>query len=199
MEMTFISAVILLFIVMDPLGGIPLFTVVLRNVHEGRRLKIILRECAFAYGVLLLFLLCGGVLLEWLQISETSLGIAGGIILFLIAIRIIFPTEEGIFGGLPDGEPFVVPLAIPLIAGPSAIATVLLLVSRSPDRLGEWVAALTLSVLISTGILALGGRITRLLGDRGIMAVERLMGLLLTAISVEMFLNGVRVFVRESL
>lgn len=196
MQITFISAVILLFIVMDPLGGIPLFTTVLRNVPELRRPRVILRECLIAFAVLLLFLLCGRRLLSWLQISETSLGISGGIILFLIAIRIIFPTKEGVFGGLPEGEPFIVPLAVPLIAGPSAVATVLLLVSKAPERLLEWIAALTLAVMVSTILLSLGARITRLLGDKGIMAIERLMGLVLTAISVEMFLNGVRVFVR---
>ncbi len=182
---------------MDPLGGIPLFTIVLRNVPESKRLRVILRECLIAFAVLLIFLLFGSRFLSWVQISETSLGISGGIILFLIAIRIIFPTKEGLFGGIPEGEPFLVPLAVPLIAGPSAIATVLLLVSKAPERLPEWIAALTLAVMISSVILSFGARITRLIGERGTTAIEKLMGLVLTAIAVEMLLNGVRVFVKS--
>jgi len=157
--------------VMDPLGGIPLFIAALKNVEEKRRTFVVIRECVFAFILLLVFLLFGKPLLNLLQLSETSLGIAGGIILFLIAIKIIFPSRDsGIFGDLPDVEPFIFPLAVPLIAGPSALATVLLLVSRYPSRLTEWILALTLAIGVSALILSSGNRIIKFLGARGVLA-----------------------------
>ena len=195
--MTLASAEILLLLVMDPFGGIPLFLAVLKNVEESKRRKIVLRECLLAFLVLLVFLLLGQRLLGLLQLSQTSLGIAGGIVLFLIAIRIIFPTRQGIFGDLPEGEPFLVPLAIPLIAGPSAIATTLLLVARWPERRLDWFLALVISCAVTTLTLSLGSRIAELLGQRGISALERLMGLILTAVAVEMFLAGVKDFIQH--
>lgn len=195
--MNFTSATILLLLVMDPLGGIPLFLAALAPVRQQARAKVILRECAIAFLVLLFFLFFGHNIMQVMHLSGTSLGIAGGIILFLIALRIIFPSREGIFGDLPEGEPFVVPLAIPLIAGPSAIATVLLLVSNEPTKLWVWVGALSASIALSTIVLMLGERITGILGSRGVQAFERLMGLVLTAVAVEMFLDGLREFIRE--
>jgi small neutral amino acid transporter SnatA (MarC family) len=196
MEATFISTVVLLFLVMDPFGGIPLFVTALRNVEEGRKIRVVLRECLIAFVLLLGCLIGGQHILNVLQLSQTSLGIAGGIVLFIIALRIIFPTTDGVFGDIPGGEPFIFPLAIPLIAGPSALATVLLLASRYPERLLEWVAALSLAVGLSALILSLGNKVLRLLGERGLLAAERLVGLVLTAMAVEMFLNGVKEFLR---
>lgn len=193
--MTFISATILLLLVMDPLGGIPLFMAVLKSVEERKRFKVVLRECGVAFLVLLVFLVFGRPLLQILHLSESSLGIAGGIVLFLIALRIVFPTRRGIFGDLPEGEPLIVPLAVPLIAGPSSIATVMLLASRWPEQLGEWALALVVSLSIATVILSLGSGIAKLLGERGMMAAERLMGLILTVLAVEMFLGGIKDFV----
>lgn len=195
--MTITSAAVLLLLVLDPFGGIPLFIAVLRRVNETQRARVILRECAIAFLVLLIFLLGGKHLLDFLQLSQPSLGIAGGVILFLIAIRIVFPTRQGVFGDLPEGEPFIVPLAVPTLAGPSSIATILLLVSRWPERMVEWFVAMTAALLVSTAILYAGNRIARLLGERGIMALERLMGLILTALAVEMFLNGLKEFIQH--
>ena len=194
MTMSFFSATLLLLLVFDPFGCIPSVLAILEKVDNKRRKIVIVRECTFAFFVLLFFLLSGKTFLDLLHISETSLGIAGGIILFIIALRIIFPDGHGVFGELPEGEPFLVPLAIPLIAGPSAIATTLLLVSRWPERRLEWLLAIILALGISTVVLLLGEASVRLLGKRGILAIERLMGLVLTAIAVEMFLNGIRIF-----
>ncbi len=193
--MTLFSAIVLLLLVMDPFGSIPLFVAALHAVPEDRRAKIILRECAIAFIVLLAFMLVGNEFLRFLHISQTSLGISGGIILFLIALRMIFPTSHGIFGDLPEGEPLIVPLAIPLIAGPSATATVLLLASRWPNQLGQWVLALIIAQAITTIVLSLGSRFAQVLGRRGLVAIERLTGLILTALAVEMFLEGVKEFV----
>jgi MarC family membrane protein len=197
MELTFVSATLLLIFVFDPFGNIPLFVSVLNRVEPARRTRVVLRECLIAFLVLLVFLFFGRPFLALLHISETSLGIAGGVILFLIALRIIFHSQQGIFGDIPGGEPFIVPLAIPAIAGPSSLATLLLLTSRAPERIVEWILALIVAIVISTLVLAFGRHITDWLGQRGVMALERLMGLLLTAISIEMLLTGIEEFVRH--
>jgi small neutral amino acid transporter SnatA (MarC family) len=132
-----------------------------------------------------------------LRLSDTALGIAGGLILFLIALRMVFPHAEGIFGETGETGTFIVPLAIPAIAGPSALATVLLLVSREPQRVFDWVAALSLAMLISTLVMISAQRISGWIGKRGVIALERLMGLVLTAIAVEMLLTGIERFVAQ--
>jgi MarC family membrane protein len=197
MRYTFLSAVILLLLVADPLGNIPLFVAALRGVAPARKPMVILRECLIAFAILLLFMFFGNNFLDLLGLTDVSLQIGGGVILFLIALRMVFPVPEGIFGVAPEGEPFIVPLAIPALAGPSALGTVLLLVSRDPARLFEWIAALTVAMLISATVLVFSGHLQRLLGERVLIAVERLMGLVLTAISVEMILKGLRIFIAE--
>jgi small neutral amino acid transporter SnatA (MarC family) len=191
------SAAVLLTLVIDPFGNVPLVVSALRNVAPGRRARIVLRECAAAYVVLLAFMFGGQTFLRWLHLSETSLSIAGGVILFMIALRMVFPRPEGIFGDPPGAEPFLVPLAIPSIAGPSALATVMLMASRDPAKIGEWALALTLALAATTAVLVAAHRLQALLGERVVIAFERLMGLVLTALAVQMLLDGVRVFVRE--
>jgi len=192
--MPFWSAIILLFLVMDPLGNVPLFVTALAQVNQTRRVRVLLRELVIALAVLVAFLLGGRFLLELLQISEPALTIAGGLVLFLIAIRMIFPPAEGVFPESTEGEPFIVPLAIPLIAGPSAMATVLFLVAREPSNTLKWLGALGAAWAVTAMILLLSAPIGRFLGRRGAIAVERLMGMILTTIAVQMFLNGVRQF-----
>lgn len=195
MEPSLVSAAVLMLLVIDPFGSIPLFTIALKGVAAEHRMHVILRECLIAALVLFVFLIFGQPIMSVLQLSQTSLGIAGGIILFLVALRIIFPPPEGLFGAVPGGEPFIFPLAVPLISGPSAIAVVMLLVARWPEHLANWILALIIATAISTVVLAAGDRLTRWLGERGIMALERLMGLVLTALAVEMFLSGLRDFI----
>jgi MarC family membrane protein len=195
-DLSFASAVVILLLVTDPIGNIPLFVSLLHRVDPARRVPVIARECAIALGVLLLFVLFGRTLLDAFGLSAQSLNLAGGVILFLIALRMIFRTPEGIFGDSPSGEPFIVPLAIPSIAGPAAIATVVLLVSRAPERLPEWLAAVTVAIATSFIVLIFAERISRWVGEHVLVAFERLMGLLLTAIAVEMLLRGVEGFVR---
>ncbi len=192
--MSVCSAAILLFLVMDPLGNVPVFLTILKDVDPAKRKRIIIRELLISLGVLLLFLLVGRFILEVLQITEPSLSIAGGIILFLIALKMIFPTQEGMFGLNLDREPFIVPLAIPLIAGPSALASVLLLVTREPARMAAWIVALVSAWMVTAIILVSSSYLSRSLGLRGLVALERLMGMILTTIAVQMFLNGVRQF-----
>lgn len=195
--MSFTSAVVILLLVMDPVGNIPLFVALLRPVEPARRTTIIVRECGIAFAVLIVFVFFGNSILNLLGLSGSSLNIAGGVILFLIALRMIFRRPEGLFGDVIDGEPFVVPLAIPSIAGPTAIATVILLVSRAPQRILEWIAAATIAMLVTLALLLFAERISKLVGERGLLAFERLMGLILTAIAVEMLLRGIESFVRQ--
>jgi MarC family membrane protein len=196
--MTLLSAAVLLFLVTDPLGNAPIFASLLSHLPAGRRRVVIARELGFALAVMLTFLFLGDVLLGVLNISEPALSIAGGIVLFLIAVRMIFLDAAEIFGRAPEGEPFFVPLAVPLVAGPSALATILLLKARQPDRWPEWLGAILLAWLAGAVVLLAADRVTAALGRRGASAVQRLMGMLLTTVSVQMFLTGLRKFLETS-
>lgn len=197
MDVSFTSAVVILLLVMDPIGNIPLFVSLLRQVEAARRRRVILRECAIAFAVLLAFVFFGAAILGVLGLSDPSLTIAGGVILFLIALRMIFRRPEGVFGDTVSGEPFIVPLAIPSIAGPAAIATVMLLASRAPQRLLEWGLAVSVAMLATAALLVSADRLARLAGEQGLLAFERLMGLILTAVAVEMLLRGIETFVHQ--
>jgi len=192
--MTILSAAILLFLVMDPVGNIPLFITLLGDLPPRRARVVVVREMLIALAVLVLFLFGGPFVLDLLQISEPALSIAGGIILFLIALKMIFGGAREIFREAPNGEPFVVPLAVPMIAGPSAAATVLLLVARDPSRWLHWLAALVGAWLASGVILLATVSFARIPGQRALTAIERLMGMLLTTVAVQMFLSGLREF-----
>ncbi len=190
--MTVISATILLFLVMDPFGNAPVFLCVLKNVPAQKKTRSIARELLIALAVLILFLLIGPHILTVLHISEPSLRITGGIILFMIAIKMIFGAPEEMYAKNPAGEPFIVPLAIPCLAGPSAIATVMLLTGQQPNRWLEWLLALILAWFATSIILLLSTKLDHILGERGMSALQNLMGLILTALAVEMFLEGIR-------
>lgn len=188
--MTVLSAMLLIFLVMDPLGNVPLFLVLLEKVDPKRRRLVLLRESLFALGFLLLFLYVGRYVLNLLQISRPALGIAGGVVLFLIALRMIFPQPGGMFGPTPDGEPFIVPIAIPLIAGPSALATVMLMATQDPEHMLWWTLAIIGAWLLSTTILVSSESLRRILRPRGLIAIERLMGMILMTVAVQMLLSG---------
>ncbi len=192
--MTIVSAAILLFVVMDPFGNIPFFLSVLDAVPVERRRKVVARELLIALIILAAFLFAGPCLLAALQISQPSFQIAGGIILFLIAVKMVFGGAGQMFKDTPDGEPFIVPLAVPYVAGPSATATVLLLAAQEPGRWPTWLLAILLAWMAASAILLSSTKLAFLLGKRGLCALERLMGLILTAVAVEMFLGGLRAF-----
>ncbi len=192
MDHSFLSALILLLLVLDPLGSLPIFIPIMNGVPKERRRRVAVREVTIAFAVLLGFMFAGETFLRVMHLSERSLEVAGGVILLMVAIRMIFGHEGGVYG-MPEGkEPLIFPLAVPLLAGPSAMATVLLLASRQPDRVLTWVAALTVAMAVSGAVLLLCERIRRLLGDSVVAAVEKLMGLVLTAIAVEMILAGLK-------
>ena len=192
--MTTISAAILLFLILDPLGNVPVFLSLLKPLAPHRRRLVLLRELLIALAVLFLFLFAGKAILDAMHIKQESVSIAGGIVLFLIGIRMIFPTAEGIVGEVPEGEPFIVPLAIPMVAGPSGMAAVILMGSSDPHRLGDRSLALFLAWLATAVILFSATYLYKVLGSRVLTAVERLMGMLLVTLSVQMFLDGVAAY-----
>ncbi|HOW88647.1 MAG TPA: MarC family protein [Elusimicrobiales bacterium] len=192
----FISAVFTLTLVMDPLGNIPLFISALKGTPEERRRGIVVRELLIALGIMLFFLLFGRYIVSSLSIDLTAMAVAGGIVLFLIALQMIFPSHHSHFAEGPEGEPFVVPLAIPLVAGPSTLTTVLLFSLQEPGRLGTGAAVVGAAWLINALILGgLAGRLSRLLGSRGLLAMEKLMGMILITISVQMIMTGIKKFI----
>ena len=192
----FFNAITLL-LIMDPLGNIPPFMSALKKVEAERRRKVLVREILIAYLVLLTFLFAGKYILRLLSLQQETISIAGGIVLFLIALRMVFPREEAEPRDRLRGEPFVVPLAIPLIAGPSTLASLLLLQQSSPNSTLQLFLALTLAWSANAVILMSSTILYRLLKERGLIAIERLMGMLLVMLAVQMFINGVAKFMAK--
>ena len=196
---TFGSATILLLLITDPLGNIPIFANALKPVPVQRRWRVILREVLIAFALLVAFMFLGDGFLRLMNLSPLSLQMAGGVVLFLIALRMVFPAppRPAAEADGPATEPLIVPLAVPALAGPSALATVMLLVSQAPERRWEWVAALCVTMAVCAVVLLLAERLQRVVGLRVLLAFERLMGLILVALSVEMLLRAVRELARQ--
>jgi multiple antibiotic resistance protein len=185
------SAAITLFLIMDPLGNLPVFMSVLKTIEPKRRRIVLARELLFSLIIMFTFLFSGQVVLDFLNVRQESVSIAGGIILFLIGLKMIFPQPGGITGLTSDEEPFIVPLAIPMIAGPSVLAALILLANQDHSRMLDWSMALGAAWLASATILMLSSTFHRLLGERGLIAIERLMGMILIMISIQMLLDGI--------
>lgn len=192
--MNIYTATITLILVMDPLGNIPLFLSILKNITSKRQAWIILRESLIAFVILSIFLFYGRYILDGLHITESALNIAGGIILFIIALRMIFPHPESVSTDIMSGEPFIVPLAIPLTAGPATLATVLLFASQQPNRMGVWFLALIIASIVFVLTLLCSRYLMHILKERGLIALERLMGMILTTLAVQMFLSGMSTY-----
>jgi len=189
---TVLAAILLLVIIMDPIGNVPVFLSILKNIPVGRRRVIIVRELFIALTILLFFMFVGRYILQMLEIEQSSLGIAGGIILFIIAIRMIFPGTKPMFSHNEITEPLIVPLAIPMLAGPSAIAAVILLMAQEPNRWIEWTFVVCVSCFVAGAILISSEALGRKLGNRALLAIERLMGILLIMVSVDFILDGIK-------
>lgn len=194
--MTLESATITLFLVFDPLGNLPLFLLALRHVAPERQRRVVLRELLIALAVLMLFLFLGNELMNLLGVSRSALGVAGGLILMLIALRMVFPQKDDAQDRF-EGEPFIFPLAIPYIAGPSSMATVVLLQSAEPARWLTWTAATLLAWLACVPIFLYCNKLRDWLGERGLKAMERLMGLVLVTIAVDMLMKGAAQYIRD--
>ena len=190
---TFVSAVFVVTLVMDPLGNIPMFMSALKEVPQERKRAVVARELFIALGIIMFFLIFGKYIVSLLAIELTAMSVAGGIVLFLIALQMVFPTQHSHFGDNPEGEPFIVPLAIPLVAGPSTLTTVLLFSLQEPGKLGLWAGVVATAWLVNAAILGwLAEYLSRLLGRRGLLAMEKLMGMILTTISVQMVMTGLK-------
>ena len=183
--------------VMDPFGNIPFFISAMKNVDDRRRQKVITRELLIALFVMVTFLFCGQHFLNVLQISRPALTVTGGMILFLISIKMIFPASKHSLAEEVSGEPFVVPLAIPYVAGPSALATLLLIMNREPARWPQCLVALVSAWAISGLIISTSIPISRVLGDKLLIAIERLMGMVLVAIAIQMLMTGIAEFISD--
>ena len=185
-----------LFLLMDPIGNVPIYIAVLKEIDPKRQRIIILRELLIALGVIIVFTFIGEYLLDLLNVGQETILIAGGLILFIIALKMIFPkgksygTEE-----VGTGEPFIVPLAIPLVAGPSILAAVMIYSHR--ENLLTLILSICVAWVFSTLILLSSPFLKKILGNRGIVACERLMGLLLTLLAVQMFLEGMTLFLQK--
>lgn len=188
------QAALLLFIIIDPVGNAPIFSTVLRDLDSAAARRVILRESLIALAIMLATLFAGSTLMSWLGLTQPALGLAGGIVLFLISLRMIFPLPGGVFGENETQHggrvPLVVPLAVPLLAGPSAVATLMLLAARDPQRMGDWSLALVAAWTVSTAILLAAPWLGRVVGRNALEAVQRLLGMLLTAVAVQQFLDG---------
>lgn len=195
--MDLFSAVVTLFLIMDPLGNVPLFLSVLRAVPAARRRIVLAREIGIAYLVLLGFLFAGRFVMQLLALRQETISVAGGIVLFLIALRMVFPGDRGLLGEPIEGEPFIVPLAIPLLAGPSTLAALLLLEQSAPNQTMLLLLAVTIAWAVSGLILLSSTFFYRVLRERGLMAMERLMGMLLVMVAVQMLMNGLDLFLRR--
>lgn len=192
------SAAVMLFLIMDPLGNLPIFVSILRHIEPKKRRRVLIRELLFALVIMLLFLFAGEAILNFLNLRTESVSIAGGIILFLIAIRMIFPQPGGVVGLAAGEEPFIVPMAIPLMAGPSVLAALILLAHTDNERMFDWTIALVSAWGASAIILLFYKVFTKVLGEKGLTAVERLMGMVLVMISVQMFLDGVANYISHT-
>jgi len=190
------STAVTLFLVLDSLGNIPVFNAILSRLDHQRRSRVIAREMIIALVILVGFLFAGNIILGFLGLTQSSLNITGGVLLFIISLRMIFPGRHQ-YQAEDTEDPFIVPIAVPLTAGPSTIAILLFLGSSQPDRLWEWCLALVLAWLGSTILLILSPRVLVVIGERGSRALERLMGMILVILAVQMFLNGIRDFIQS--
>ncbi|MEZ5085867.1 MAG: MarC family protein [Tessaracoccus sp.] len=190
-----LSSALTFLLVMDPLGNVPLFLSALRHTRPERRQWVILRECLIALALMVLFLFLGQGLLELLHIDRSALTAAGGVILLLIAIRMVFPTpERNLKESDLHEEPFIVPLAVPYVAGPSLLAVIVVLVSQSPTDWPWFLGGLVFSWVLTTIALYFSGFLQRVVGDRVLIAVERLMGMILVIVAVQMTFDGIKDF-----
>lgn len=190
------AAAVTLFLIMDPLGNVPVFNAVLSKLEPGRRLQVVVRELLIALVILFGFLFAGNAILTFLGLTQSSLNIAGGVLLFIISLRMIFPNRLDAGDDVETDDPFIVPLAVPLIAGPSTIAVLLLLSSGQPEKIAQWSVALFFAWLGTTLLLLSSQKILALVGARGSRALERFMGMILVILATQMLLNGIRDFIK---
>ena len=195
--MDFFSIFITLFLIMDPFGNIPVFLSILDKVDPKRRRKILIRELFFALIIIIITALAGKHIISFLGLRQESISIAGGIILFLISIKMIFPYQIFKMEEDADTEPFIVPLAIPLIVGPSLLAVMLLFSSSLAGNLTTLIMAGSSAWLVTFIILLSSTFLVKYLTKKGLVAAERLMGMILVVLSVQLFLDGISRYLNQ--
>jgi multiple antibiotic resistance protein len=192
--MDILSTAILLLFVLDPFGNVPLLLSILKNIDPAKHRKIIIREMLIGLFILVIFLFFGERFLSIFGLETQAISIAGGIIFFVIALKMIFPDPNGhsLFVSSSDEEPLVVPIAIPMISGPASIASLMLLVKSHPTEINNILISVLIAWFVTSAILLSSPQLYKVLKRRGLTAMERLMGMLLLMMAVEMFIKGVR-------
>lgn len=193
----FISSVITLCLIMDPFGNIPLFISALKKVAPERRKAVLVRELAIAGLIMLIFLFSGGWFMKAFGIHSFSMSIAGGIILFIISAKLVFGNDTEPTSDPKEEEPFVVPLAIPLVAGPAVLSMIMILAAQ--HAVWTTLAAILVASVFNSAVLMMSFPISKLLGKRGLVAIERLSGMILVLMSVNMIMGGVSEFINKGL
>lgn len=194
--MSLINLAIILFLIMDPIGNISSFLNMVQGIPPARQRVIIIREMLIALVAMVAFNYLGEFIFHILSISETTLRLTSGAILFLVAIKILFPTTDSLRANLPSGEPFVTPLAIPLIAGPSLLATVMLFAHLEPSQ-SVMLGSIIIAWIAALAVLFFAAPLQRILGNNGLMACERLMGLILVMLAIQRFLEGIQLLAKN--
>ncbi len=190
-----ISSALVFFLVLDPFGNLPLFLTALSRTAPERRKKVIVREQLIALAIMLAFLFGGQRFLQLFHISAPALSVGGGMILLLIALRMVFPTpDRSLKEPSPEDEPFIVPLAVPYLAGPSLLAMEIVMVSGNPDGLPSYLIALLASWFVSAIVLYFSEGLVGVVGAKALVAVERLMGMVLVIVATQMSLEGIAHF-----
>jgi len=188
------STAVLIFFILDPLGSVPLLLSILKNIDKKRHSKIIIREMLIGLVILLTFLFFGEQFLGLFHLQAQAITISGGIIFFVIALKMIFPNPDGsdLFSSKKGDEPMVVPIAMPMIAGPAALATLLVLAKTNTEHTGSLFLSLIIAWAFAAIVLLCSTRLYKVLKAKGLKALERLMGMLLLIMSVQMFIDGIR-------
>jgi len=194
--MEWFSLAVILFLIMDPMGNVSSYLSLVKGLTPKQQRLIVIREMLIALAAMLLFNSIGEYLFDILHVSEKTVRLASGVILFLCAIKILFPTLDSPRANLPQGEPFIVPLAIPLIAGPSLLATIMLFAHIEPD-LSTMLYAIFAAWIASCLVLLNSNNLQKWLGTNGLIAAERLMGMVLVLLAIQRFLEGVQLVVKS--
>lgn len=190
--MTLASMTLIFFLIMDPLGNVAYFIEVLNHIPQKQQKWIIIREMLIALGVMIFFYLLGDIIFDFLELSDASVSLTSGVILFLVAIKIIFPTSKSTrIPPQADREPYIVPLAIPLIAGPAMLATVLFFAHKYGV---EVMGAIVIAWFLASMVLVFSKQLMKSCGRNGLLAIERLMGMILILLAIQRFLEGINSF-----
>lgn len=191
-----LTLTLILFFIMDPFGNISSYLHMVRGIAPKRQRYLVMREMLLALLVMLTFFFIGDYILYGLGLSLVTVKISSGLILFLVAIKILFSSQSSLRANLPQEEPFLIPLAIPLIAGPALLATIMLYALTEPSRI-TMLSSIFIAWLASVGVLLAAPRLERILGVNGLTACEKLMGMVLILLSLQRFLEGIKEFLKE--